>query len=166
MHKCRKRLSINEMVAVSLESSLGPNNDFDNADYDRQLQQDLDIVGRKGEANRKDPKTYKKLDDEKDNDDKIDYTKVKPAKAKDMADFLKTQLSLESEVGRHNHVPKTAFIPTQLKIGQKIEHEHTDDNRKALNIAKDHLAEIPDYYTRLTKMEKDAEKDKKPYTGR
>ncbi len=34
--------------------------------------------------------------------------------------------------------------------------EHTDDRDLAMRIALDHLAEIPDYYTRLKKMERKA----------
>ena len=48
------------------------------------------------------------------------------------------------------------YDPVQLKMGIKIEKEHTTDSKIAERIAKDHLAEIPDYYTRLKKMEKDA----------
>jgi len=44
----------------------------------------------------------------------------------------------------------------ELKTGVKIEMEHTNDAAIAKKIALDHLAEIPDYYTRLVKMEKDA----------
>jgi hypothetical protein len=46
--------------------------------------------------------------------------------------------------------------PEQLKIGIKIEMEHTDNPKIAEKIARDHLAEIADYYTRLVKMEKEA----------
>lgn len=48
--------------------------------------------------------------------------------------------------------------PKQLKMGIKVEHEHIDDDDVAKKIALDHLAEIPDYYDRLEKMEKEAEK--------
>lgn len=48
--------------------------------------------------------------------------------------------------------------PKQLKMGIKVEHEHINDDDVAKKIALDHLAEIPDYYTRLDKMEKEAEK--------
>lgn len=48
--------------------------------------------------------------------------------------------------------------PKQLKIGIKVEQEHINDNDIAKKIALDHLAEIPDYYDRLDKMEKEAEK--------
>lgn len=46
--------------------------------------------------------------------------------------------------------------PKQLKMGVKVEMEHTTIPEVAKEIALDHLAEIPDYYTRLEKMEKDA----------
>lgn len=44
----------------------------------------------------------------------------------------------------------------QLSIGIKIEMEHTNNTLIAKRIALDHLAEISDYYTRLTAMEKEA----------
>jgi len=44
----------------------------------------------------------------------------------------------------------------QLKMGIKVEMEHTTNPLLAKKIAFDHLAEIPDYYTRLAKMEKEA----------
>jgi len=49
-------------------------------------------------------------------------------------------------------------IEKELKMGTKIEMEHVDSKAKAQEIAMDHLVEIPDYYTRLKKMEKEAEK--------
>ena len=52
-------------------------------------------------------------------------------------------------------------ITTGLVIGMGIEMEHTDDPKVALDIALDHLTEIPDYYTRLDKMEKEAGSMKK-----
>lgn len=48
----------------------------------------------------------------------------------------------------------------QLHIGQRIEREHTNDAATARQIAIDHLREIPDYYTRLVRMEKKAFVDK------
>lgn len=44
----------------------------------------------------------------------------------------------------------------QLSIGMKVEKEHTNNVDVAKSIAKDHLDEIPDYYTRLIDMEKAA----------
>ena len=42
---------------------------------------------------------------------------------------------------------------SELKSGTSVEMEHTDDKHFAEKIARDHLAELPDYYTRLEKME-------------
>lgn len=48
------------------------------------------------------------------------------------------------------------YIINQLITGMNIELEHTDDIYIALNIAVDHVIEIPDYYTRLIDMERKA----------
>lgn len=50
-------------------------------------------------------------------------------------------------------------IEVQIEMGKKVEMEHVSDVKLAKEIAMDHLEEIPDYYTRLTKMEKEAKKD-------
>jgi hypothetical protein len=39
--------------------------------------------------------------------------------------------------------------PEQLKMGIKVEMEHTDDLKIAEKIARDHLNEDPHYYTKL-----------------
>jgi hypothetical protein len=39
----------------------------------------------------------------------------------------------------------------QLQIGIEVEKEHTDDEKLAEKIARDHLAEDPHYYTKLKK---------------
>lgn len=52
-------------------------------------------------------------------------------------------------------------INKELAMGKKVEHEHTKNVAKAMEIAMDHLTEFPDYYTRLAKMEKEAEKHAK-----
>lgn len=54
------------------------------------------------------------------------------------------------------------FDPRQLRMGIRVEREHTRDWRLAKEIAKDHLAEIPDYYTRLAKMERSAMRCRNP----
>jgi hypothetical protein len=48
----------------------------------------------------------------------------------------------------------------QIAMGQKVEMEHTDDPALAREISMDHLEEFPDYYTRLKRMEHEAEKAK------
>jgi hypothetical protein len=54
-------------------------------------------------------------------------------------------------------------IQKQLEMGIPIEHEHTKDKVLATDIALQHLDEIPDYYTRLIKMERDAKKEHKKF---
>ena len=45
----------------------------------------------------------------------------------------------------------------ELDLGIKAEMEHTKNVDMAAEIALDHLNEMPDYYTRLSAMEKGAE---------
>jgi hypothetical protein len=61
------------------------------------------------------------------------------------------------------HRMKVSFIQNQLDLGKPIEHEHTKDHKLAREIALQHLDEIPDYYTRLKKMETDAKKHHKQF---
>ncbi len=67
-------------------------------------------------------------------------------------------LSSLLKVGKHRDVPAEKFDANQIKMGIDIEKEHTDDPTIAIEIAKDHLDEIPDYYTRLKDMEDSAKK--------
>jgi len=63
--------------------------------------------------------------------------------------------------GRYNEKGSPSVNISELEKGIKIEMEHTDNEMVAKRIALDHLAEIPDYYTRLIKMEKEAMDEKK-----
>lgn len=49
-----------------------------------------------------------------------------------------------------------SYDAKQIAMGTKVEMEHTTIPLIAEKISKDHLAEIPDYYTRLAKMEGEA----------
>ena len=69
------------------------------------------------------------------------------------------KLSIKDIADKFN-VP-VSQIEKQLSMGKKVEHEHTGSMGKATEIAMDHLSEFPDYYTRLAKMEKEAEKHAK-----
>jgi hypothetical protein len=60
--------------------------------------------------------------------------------------------------GKADGKPVSDFNPEQIAEGEKVEKEHTDDPAVAEEIAADHLSEIPDYYTRLKKMEESAPK--------
>ena len=69
-------------------------------------------------------------------------------------------------LGRHNYT-EDSVDPDQLQMGIKVEYEHVPDrvdedlgNEMAKRIALDHLAECPNYYTRLAKMEKECEGEK------
>lgn len=46
-----------------------------------------------------------------------------------------------------------AYVKAQLKLGSKIESEHTSNKNIAKEIARDHLGEKPDYYQKLRKVE-------------
>jgi len=68
--------------------------------------------------------------------------------------------------GRYNEQGQgKTFNESELKIGDKIELEHTDNPIIARRIAQDHLTEFPGtgnndgYYSRLLKMETEAKKD-------
>jgi len=74
---------------------------------------------------------------------------------------IKSHKSVEQIAKKHRL--EVSFVEKQLKMGIPIEHEHTKDKDLATDIALQHLDEIPDYYTRLKKMETSAKKshDKK-----
>lgn len=64
---------------------------------------------------------------------------------------------MSTGIGKHTDVSDTKYDARQLAAGIKVEMEHTDDSAKAKEIAKDHLEEGSDYYTRLAEMEEDME---------
>jgi hypothetical protein len=57
---------------------------------------------------------------------------------------------------KHGDDPDENFVPAELARGVEVETEHTDDLDIAKQIAKAHLAEIPNYYTLLDEMERKA----------
>ena len=50
-------------------------------------------------------------------------------------------------------VSKKDVDPKELEMGKKVEKEHIDDKDTDEEIALDHLAEMPDYYSKLKEME-------------
>ena len=74
---------------------------------------------------------------------------------------LKPFKSVEEIAKKHRL--DVSFIQRQLDMGEPIEHEHTKDHELAMDIALQHLDEIPDYYTRLKKMEASAKKEHKKF---
>jgi hypothetical protein len=65
-------------------------------------------------------------------------------------------LTLQDIAIKHN--VSISHLRGQLKKGIVVEREHTDSDAVAAKIAMDHLVELPDYYTRLEKMEKEPQK--------
>jgi hypothetical protein len=74
---------------------------------------------------------------------------------------IKSHKTVEQIAKKHRL--DVSFIQKQLDMGEPIEHEHTKDHELAMDIALQHLDEIPDYYTRLKKMESDAKKHHKQF---
>jgi hypothetical protein len=63
--------------------------------------------------------------------------------------------------GLADNKPDSDYDKKQLAMGAKVEMEHVNDKAKAREISKDHLEEIPDYYTRLDEMEEEAKSEKR-----
>lgn len=63
--------------------------------------------------------------------------------------------SIINPIGKHRHVHDSEYNSNELKMGIKVELEHTDSKIISKEIAKDHLAECSDYYTRLERMEEE-----------
>jgi hypothetical protein len=61
--------------------------------------------------------------------------------------------------GEYNKKNPKTLDKKELSRGMEVEMEHTSSPAISRRIAEDHLAEIPDYYTRLDKMEAAAEKE-------
>lgn len=69
---------------------------------------------------------------------------------------LKSDGKIQMLTLKHGLDPDENFDPKELSMGILVEMEHTDDPVIAKMIAKAHLFEIRDYYTRLKKMEDEA----------
>ena len=74
---------------------------------------------------------------------------------------IKSHKTVEQIAKKHRL--DVSFIQKQLDMGEPIEHEHTKDHDLAKDIALQHIDEIPDYYTRLKKMEASAKKEHKKF---
>jgi len=55
--------------------------------------------------------------------------------------------------GEADNMPDSAFPKKELAEGKKHEHEHTDNDQIADEIAKDHLQEDPKYYEKVEEIE-------------
>ena len=75
-------------------------------------------------------------------------------KAEEKIDFEKELMEAGESKGKKDKVNKE-----QLEMGKNVEKEHTTNPEIAEKITRDHLAEIPDYYTHLKEMEDNAKKN-------
>ncbi len=77
-------------------------------------------------------------------------------------DKLETEIyGILSNIISFPKVTESEVNPRELAMGNKVEMEHTSFPAIATRIALSHLAEFPDYYTRLKKMEEEAKKAKR-----
>lgn len=53
--------------------------------------------------------------------------------------------------GKGDNIDVTTLYKDELAVGIEVEMEHTSDKEVAMEIAMDHLEEVPDYYSRLIK---------------
>jgi len=71
----------------------------------------------------------------------------------------------QGRTARKEDVTPADVDPQQLKKGLKVEAEHSTELQVRKDVALDHLAEFPDYYTRLKRMEDEAKADKTAAQG-
>jgi hypothetical protein len=85
--------------------------------------------------------------------------RVRVCEGMDEKDFVKTFVN----AGKANEkgLKESDVDQKELAKGIEVEYEHTTDKDIAKRIALDHLAELPDYYTRLAKMEEEGKKELK-----
>ncbi len=77
-------------------------------------------------------------------------------------DKIETEIyGILSNIINFPKIKESEVDPKELAMGNKVEMEHTSFPAIATRIALSHLKEIPDYYTRLKKMEDEAKKAKK-----
>lgn len=65
-----------------------------------------------------------------------------------------SERSNEGYENMHPVCPTDAYDPIELEQGTQVELEHTNDPSLASMIARHHLDESPEYYQKLSKMEK------------
>lgn len=96
-------------------------------------------------------------------DDKVhtfaEKNKIDEHKFEEMIYKLVSDIFAQGEANKKG-ITRDKVNSKELELGIKIEMEHTSNPLIAERIALDHLAEIPDYYTRLIAMEKEAKEKK------
>ena len=97
--------------------------------------------------------------------DIADKIKIEPSKLEThiymiLSDFINKPEIFIVPMLKHGLDKDSDFDKDELTMGIEVEKEHNDNEEISKAIAKSHLSEIPDYYTRLKKMEEDAKAEK------
>ena len=72
--------------------------------------------------------------------------------------MTKLRIPTEQEISKKHNV-SIDYVTRQAEIGSTIEREHTTSHEEAYGIALQHIAEFPNYYSHLLKMEKKLKKE-------
>jgi hypothetical protein len=72
--------------------------------------------------------------------------------AKTIKELLNRKTLTPEQIAKKHDV-SLAQIKRQLGMGHKVEKEHTKSSKVADEIARDHLGEKPDYYSKLNKAQ-------------
>jgi hypothetical protein len=67
--------------------------------------------------------------------------------------MAKLRVPTEKEIAK-KHGVSLDYVIRQAEIGSTVEREHTTNHEEAYGIALQHIAEFPNYYKHLLKMEK------------
>ena len=155
-----KKKAIDSVEVKRIESAadiLNKKKKVKKEDYSRFISTEEDIVVLKGNK-----------EDKTDSDDKHQEENKKPLKRKktiknnikksfvDVNEFLKAQEKLiggKADKENLDDIAKKSgkslvFLRKQLKLGMKVESEHTKDKQVQKEIVMDHLADDCDYYTK------------------
>lgn len=141
------------------EALLAINDDFDKRNSGVNQEQDLEgiKVEKVDATNPNIEKDNPMLKHEGVTDEVVEKTSAeKPVekKAEEKIDFEKELMEAGKSKGEKDKVNET-----QLAMGKEVEKEHTSNQEIAEKITRDHLAEIPDYYTHLKEMEDNVKKN-------
>lgn len=142
----------NVAIQIYHRETAGINEESDKNDYP-------DQIGKKFKTKRQFPKKKKKPQSVVKLSEKSEIPQEYWGNHEDEiteTDSVDVEVGNELEGGLGDDTSLSDFCPKQLAMGLEVEMEHTDDPKVALEIAMDHLTEIPNYYTHLDKMERNA----------
>ena len=94
------------------------------------------------------------INNELPKEESVEVPVEKEAEKEEKIDFEKELMEAGESEGAKDKVNET-----QLEMGKEVEKEHTTNPEIAEKITRDHLEEIPDYYTHLKEMEENAKEN-------